>query len=593
MDNSSVPEQAKRTMTAAYNEISVSPQNSPAQSKTLKRADKHANSSTLKFAGRMVREWGYSNDLYKHRLSGRHPVQLLASPDDPAPGNATLGSALLGGDMLFGNDSLSINERFWTRLDEKNTSFFSYGHRFHWLQDLAQVKDQQQARETGEFLTRRWLDLYGTTWRGDTWNAEILSRRLINWLAHAPLILSSSDLVYRSTVLLSMARQARHLLRAQNDTDIGLPQIYTASALTLSGLLLPGGSAWFTRGIKTLEAIIQAFILPDGGPASRNPSDIIKSIQTLILVRNAFRDVQKDQPVWLQPAIDRMVPFIKAMRHENGNLCHFSGSSAEGGHGTDAVLAVSEAKGKALDSASHTGYQRLKAGNGCLIVDAGPPPAQDISMSAHASTSAFEFSSGSEHIIVNMGSAATHGPIPELQKMCRTTAAHSTLIIADRNSTKINEDGSLGKGVNEVSFKREYVDGSAKLDIEHDGYLSRFGVTHSRSLTLRHDGLKLSGIDSLDGVDRRRLNGAEALIRFHLHPSVTVASTPDGRITLESQSGKLWIFDVVGGTSRLEDSLYLPRPDEIRPTKQIVIRISPSDEAALSCKWFLERINTR
>ena len=300
-----------------------------------------------------------------------------------------------------------------------------------------------------------------------------------------------------------------------------------------------------------------------------------------------------DQPIWLQPTIDRIGPFIKAMRHENGNLAHFSGSSAEGGHGTDAVLSASEAKGKALESASHTGYQRIKAGNGSIIVDAGPPPAPDTSKHAHASTAAFEFSSGSEHIIVNMGFAAPYSPIPELSKMCRTTAAHSTLIIADRNSTKINDDGSLGKGVTETSFRREYVDGSSQLSVSHDGYLSRFGVVHERSITLRHDGLKVSGIDSLDGVDKRRLNGAEALIRFHLHPSITVASTPDGRITLETQSGKLWIFDVIGGTSRLEDSLYLPRPDEIRPAKQIVVRISPSDEAALSCKWFLERINTR
>jgi len=580
-------------MTAAYNEISVAPQNSPAQSKTLKRAENKSTSLGFGAASRLLREWGYSTDLYKHRLSGRHPVQLLASPDDPAPGNSTLGSALLGGDMLFSGDSVIINERFWTRLDEKNHSFFSYGHRFHWLQDLAQVTDQRQARETAEFLTRLWLNAYGNNWQNDVWDAEILSRRLINWLAHAPLILSSSDLVYRSTVLLSMARQARHLLRAQNDTGFGLAQIYTSAALSLSGLLLPGGNVWYNRGIKSLELLVQDFILPDGGAVSRNPADVIRTMQILILIRNAHQDVNQEPPAWVQPTLDKMGPFIKAMRHENGNLSHFSGASAEGGHGTDAVLSASEAKGKALESAPHTGYQSLKAGNGRLIVDAGPPPAQNASQGAHASTAAFEFSSGSEHIIVNMGKAAPFGPIPELADMCRTTAAHSTLIIADRNSTKINDDGTLGKGVSETSFKRDYIDGSVKFDVTHNGYLNRFGVLHERSLTLRHDGLKLSGIDALSGVNKRRLNGAEALVRFHLHPSITAASTPDGRITLETASGKLWIFDVIGGTSRLEDSLYLPRVDEIRPTKQIVVRISPSDEAALSCKWFLERINTR
>jgi uncharacterized heparinase superfamily protein len=579
-------------MTAAYKDITVPDQATSASKRTLKRMETAASlSKALHAIGCGVRSWGYSRDLYRHRLSGRHPVQLLASPDDPAPGNATLGSSILGGDLLFASESQSIDARFWINLIDKHPAFFEYGHRFHWLQDLAQVGDQKQAREVAEFLVRLWLEDFGDQWQHRIWDPENLGRRLINWLSHAPLILSSMDLVYRSKVLNSMARQARHLMRTFSDAPSGLGQLYATGALALAGLVLPGGSAWYQKGLKSLEMSVDLFVLPDGGITSRNTSDVIKAMQLLVLIRNAHRDIGKEQPIWIQPALDRMAPFVRAMRHANGQFAHFSGASADGGHGTEAILAASEATGKALESAPHTGYQRLAAANATVIIDAGPPPVDSLSKNAHASTGAFEFSDGLEQIIVNMGKGATYGPIPELADMCRTTAAHSTIVIADRNSTKIDDKGHMGVGVNAVSFERTVNDALLGVTLEHDGYESRFGVKHERQLMLRQDGLKLSGIDTLDGKDRGRLNGAEILIRFHLHPSVGAAASPDGRVTLETSNGKLWIFDAVGGLARIEDSLYLARPDEPRASKQIVVRIHPADGAASTCKWYFERIN--
>ncbi|WP_308911089.1 heparinase II/III family protein [Pseudokordiimonas caeni] len=541
---------------------------------------------------RSLREWGYRTKLYGHRLKGRHPVQLLFSPDDPAPGSAVMGSALLGGEMMAGETSLPIDDNFWKLLTISGADAFAYAHRFHWLQDLAQVGDQREARAVAERLTRGWLAI-GQDYDPAIWAAETLARRLIHWLAHAPLVMSSGDLVYRSSILLTMARQARHLMRVLDDADPGLPRLYTTAALTMAGVLLPGGQAWRLKGVKALERQVTAFVLPDGGPASRDPSDAIRAMQLLILVRDSFVGVKGEPPAFLQTALDRIGPFIRALRHGDSSFAGFNGVSAEGGHGTDAVLAASDARGKPIENAAHTGYQRMALGRGCVIVDSGPPPAPELSRHAHAGTGSFEFSHGADRIIVNMGSGPESGPLASLHGLARTSAAHSTLIIGDRNSCRILDDGRLGDGVRSVTASREAGPDGTLLEIAHDGYVKRFGARHIRKLYLRPDGNRLDGADILSSTRRRGMGSGEVLLRFHLHPAIKPREDEGGMIFLETRSGSLWRFTVEGGAARLEESLYLPRPTDMQGTHQIVVRLDRSDGLEMGCAWALVRVSSK
>ncbi|WP_417456446.1 heparinase II/III family protein [Kordiimonas sp.] len=586
-------------MNAAFDQIAEYAARSPMSRSTLRRDSGTPLVLTLlsRF-GRTVREWGYTTSLYSHRLRGRHPGQLLGSPDDPAPGNATLGSAIFGGDMLFEGEQHALKEEFWIRLDSATPAFRRYAHSFHWLQDLAQVGDQIKARDAAETILGWWLP-FGEDWFKEAWDAETLARRLINWLTHAPLILSADDLVYRSKVLTSFARQTRHLMRVWRDTEPGLPRVYSTAALTLCGLLLPGGASWLNRGAQELERTLKDFILPDGGPASRNTADAIRAMQLLILVRGAFQERGDDLPAWVQTTLDRIGPFVRAMRHGDGNFAQFGGVTAEGGHGTNAILAASEAKGKAIENAAHTGFQRIVAGKACLIVDAGPPPGGNYAARGHASTSAFEFSNGQERLIVSVGPASRRGPMPQLAKLARTTAAHSALVIGDRNSTRLMDDGRLGAGVAETLTIREVMEESVRLRTTHDGYLKRFGVKHERILELSGDGTRLKGSDRLFGPKLKKLSGQQVLLRFHLHPQVKALKAPDGRITLETRSGKTWIFDADGGNAEIEDSLYLSRPDRPEASKQIVVTLSKEGAQRGSgegtnqpiCNWVLSEMN--
>ncbi len=50
------------------------------------------------------------------------------------------------------------------------------------------------------------------------------------------------------------------------------------------------------------------------------------------------------------------------------------------------------------------------------------------------------------------------------------------------------EDGSLGKGVEDVTIDRNEDNDSSRLVASHDGYVRSFGLTHERSVMLGNDG---------------------------------------------------------------------------------------------------------
>lgn len=521
----------------------------------------------LKGLGRGLRNWGYTTGLYGYRLGGRHPLQLLGSPDDPAPGDAAHGRTILGGDMRLPGGDLVINDAFWRTLSLQDDASQSYAHSFHWLQDLAQVSEQARAAKRAEGLISQWFP-FGERFEPTAWAPETLARRLINWIAHAPLVLSRGDLVYKSRVLGQMARQSRHLMRVCTDARPGLGHIYTASALMLAGLLLPGGKAWAQKGQRLLLETLDGFILADGGPRSRNPSDAVKTMQQLILVRDALVDRDCEIPAQLISALDRIAPFVRALRHDDGAFAQMNGASAEGGHGTDAILAASEARGRAIEPMIHSGYQRVTKGKSVLIVDTGPPPGPPLDREAHAATGALEFSHGSERVICNMG----HHSGGDMAQLCRTTAAHSLLVLGNRNSSALDNDGHIGRGVRTTEVLRRETDEGVALSVSHDGYQKRFKAQVERRLFLASDGRTLRGEDKVRSAPSSRLTARDLTLWFHLAPGTEVDLLDTGDVALTTAGGHIWHM-TTSGTASIEPSLHLPSSDTMSEAWAIAVTV--------------------
>jgi uncharacterized heparinase superfamily protein len=173
----------------------------------------------------------------------------------------------------------------------------------------------------------------------------------------------------------------------------------------------------------------------------------------------------------------------------------------------------------------------------------------------------------------------------------RTTAAHSTLVVADTNSTRILEAGGLGRGVAEVISKRQESEEGQWLEASHDGYVRRFGLLHTRRLYLSPNGADLRGEDRLEPAGRGlvRARSVRFDLRFHLGPGVEATPTADGSgALLKLPQGRVWGFKAIGGKVAIEPSVFIDAEGALHRTAQLVISGETTRREAVIA-WSLKR----
>lgn len=560
---------------------------------TLRRGNSESAVSRLnRGMSRSVRELGYGMGIYRQRLKGRHPLKLLASPEDPAPGNTERGRRILSGNLNYNGSKSDITDpACLQRVEQMPAEFIQQFHSFEWIADLAPFAEDDDVRNTVETFLKRWLDRY-ERWNADVWASDIIGSRLANIIVHAPLTLSSSDMVYRSKLLNSMAQQARHLSRTIDDAAPGMPATSAAAGLLIAGLLLPGGNILLARGAQKLKINLSAFVLPDGGVASRNPDDAVRIMRYLIIIKSGYLDVSQSPPAWIQTTLDKLAPFVRGLRHGGGQIARFNCASILSTIAIDSILAASEARGRAIENAVHSGFQRIKNRRTTLIIDTGAAPVGVLSDRAHAGTLSFELSDGKDLVVVNMGPASRGSGFADLARLARTTAAHSTLVIEDTNSSRITDDGFIGNGVSEVKTSRTQSTRQSDITAQHDGYEKRYGIIHERHISMSADGRSITGEDKLINTSSKA-SQKNAIVRFHLHPDVSAEINQSGQgVLLRLPSGHGWQFRVEGGRGSLEESLYLLSRDNPVRNQQISVTLDDSQNLEpRSLVWSFERID--
>jgi uncharacterized heparinase superfamily protein len=234
----------------------------------------------------------------------------------------------------------------------------------------------------------------------------------------------------------------------------------------------------------------------------------------------------------------------------------------------------------------HSGFQRMAAGKSVVIAETGAPPPHGLDAHAHAGTLSFEFSHGAERLIVNCGA---HPSAPEWRQVQRATAAHSTLVVDDTNSSMllppdVAYGGGLALAPRSVVVRREATEAGQWLDARHNGYDEPFGLTHRRRLFLSADGLELIGEETLTGR-----GGKTFALRFHLHPGAQVSLTQSSQAALLKLSqGGGWRLRVQGGDLALADSIYLGQAGMVRRAQQLVVQGAIEDDTT-QVKWALQK----
>ena len=528
--------------------------------------------------------------LHAMRLKGRYPLKLLAVPTDPLPGNRQSGQWMRSGQIRWRGETLSVDALTFAD-DGVSADFADYLQRFEWLRDLAATGDRAASAPISEALMRVWLARHAATVSDPAWRPDLVGWRTLFWTAHAPLILSSPDLVYRSAVLNALARGARHLDRGADRAPQGLARIAAWAGVIAAGLLIPGGDLRRSFGEAGLSRALADAISDDGGLVSRSPVDQAELVTLLAMLGQAYDARREAAPGFVAEIQGRAVAALLGTVLGDGALSSWQGSGPLTPAHVKRVVDASGVRTRPLRQARDWGYQRLTAGTTTVIVDAAPPPSGRIGGSGCASTLAFELSDGEQRLIVNCGGARGVATLDRaLSQALRTTAAHATLVVGDSNSTALNVDGTLGAGVRAVELDRHELETGSRIDASHDGYARRFGFIHKRSLALSSNGRDLHGEDALLPAPRRRRGRSAAFaVRFHVSPGVEITATADGQgALLRIDRGPLWQFRCKGGTLQIEASLWIDGEGQAQPTSQFVIT-GESPSGGMSISWLLRR----
>ena len=534
--------------------------------------------------------------IHSMRLKGRYPLKLIAVPDDPIMGDVPRGRAMLEGMLSFRGERLAIETIDFAKPAFAKT-LAEHLHGFAWLRDLSTVATRAQGAPIAEYLMARWLDAHADTVDGTAWRVDLWGRRILFWTSHAPLILSSTDLVYRSKVLNALARGARHLDRGADKAPAGVPRIAAWAGIVAAGLLIPGGDPRRAFGEAGLARALATGLTDDGGAVSRSPAALLETIELLAMLRETYAARRIDLAEPIASALARAVPALLGVTLGDRALASWQGGGPVGAARVSAVIEATGIRTRPLRQSRDWGYQRLAAGTAVLVVDAAPPPVARLVEGGCASTLAFEFSDGAARLIVNCGGAraAQSGMPASLLEGLRTTAAHSTLTIADSNSTAIHADGTLGRGVAQVELSRQESDAASRIEASHDGYVRRYGFSHRRQLMLTGDGRELRGEDALLPAGRRRRRGTTFFaVRFHLGHGVQASPTADGLAAIlrlpgqGSATGALWQFRSRGGMLGIEDSVWIDASGRPLHTQQLVVSGEASAGGA-SISWALKR----
>jgi uncharacterized heparinase superfamily protein len=511
--------------------------------------------------------------LLSRLKSSRQPLKIVAVPRDHVTGDRQRGEALLAGRFTLGSAVLPLKDLDFGRVGTSGP-LAERLQGFSWLRDLAAAASREKGARLAEAMVGRWLLAHGTK-VDDAWAPHLWGERILFWMAYAPYILSSSDSGYRSALLNTLARGARHLESTADKAASGLDRVTAWCGVVAAGLLVKGGVPRVARGEAGLARALASAQFDDGGLTSRSPFEQTLLVDRLGLLRSCYQASKQTIPDAIDGAGQAALAALHGITMGDGSLSSWQGCNPGEASRLTALIEGCGLRARPLRQARGWGYQRMSALGTIVVVDAAPPPPQKIAEQGSASTLAFELSDGGQRLVVNCGGP---GPLPtdlgdELVQGLRSTAAHSTLVLADTNSTNILPDGSLGKGVEDVTIDRTEDNDASRLEAAHDGYVRTFGLAHKRSLMLGNDGKELRGADQLGPKGRKRIReSAPYAVRFHLAPGVEATITADGMgAILRSKGAPPWNFRCRGGNLLAEESLWIDGRGRPQRTTQLVI----------------------
>ena len=525
----------------------------------------------------------FKSNFYNKKLANNIPDRIFYNP------STYLAASLTSVSSDFYKITNTSPDLLWkTNFD--NQLKFENLHSFLWLTKI----DRKNSKLTTRDIITSWINTF-FNYDPNTWEMETAAKRIIAWSSNTDITLENSENIYKEKFFLSLIKQSNFLLKNLNSLIYGPSKIICCAAIILTGIMFKENQIGFRIGVKELEKCIKNIFDNNGFPKSRNPEEVFICIKYLILIREWFKEAQKQVPDFLNEIVHKCGECYAMLSCTNKQFPLFNGATEVSHKDYDIFLKNLKYKfvNKNYEIAEIIKIKKKKFE---FFIDCGNPPPNVFAKYYQAGCLAFELISNKQKVICNSGYGKYLSS--KLSSLSRSTAAHSTLYINDTSSCIFEKNLFINKVYGNSLIhklrviKKNYTEDKDFYSITaaHNGYEKNFGCIHTRSIKILKKEDKIFGQDELKKT-KSYSNSLIYFIRFHIYPNTKIVKTKGGNSILISLSnGEGWLLQSETNNLEIEKNIYLGNKNKIINNESVSISGNISEEI-VSIKWKMERIS--
>ena len=452
-------------------------------------------------------------------------------------------------------------------------------HSFFWLFSL----DLKSSKKITQSVILNWIE-ENNNYNKKNWEVDILSRRIIAWISNSKLTYENSEYEYKNKFNTIIQKQINHLINEIEKSKLFDDKMIGCAAIILTGLSFKEDK-YLNFGLTLLKKIINFSFDNQGFPKSRSIRQLNFYLKYFVLIREWLKESQNEIPEYIDEIIFYLGKSYSILCQGIKKNILFNGNHEGENNDFDQYLNNHGYKFK-NNSLEAGGYAILKNKKISLVMDIGPTPEKKFSKNYQCGSLSFEIISNNKKLICNSGyfQKIKH----KLNHISRSSANHSTLIIDNHSSCKINSSKLEIENNLKILKKKTVMEKNYwNICASHDGYNKRYGVIHEREIEFFPENYKFIGQDKL--LKKKNFKSSNFEIRFHLEPNVKIMKTQDGKSILIDIENEGWKFTAQGYTIDIETGLYFGKKNSFTENQNLFISgITQSEDQII--KWEFEKI---
>ena len=452
-------------------------------------------------------------------------------------------------------------------------------HSFFWLFGL----DLKSSKKITQSVILNWIE-ENNNYNKKNWEVDILSRRIIAWISNSKLTYENSEDKYKNKFNTIIQKQINHLINEIEKSKLFDDKMIGCAAIILTGLSFKEDK-YLNFGLTLLKKIINFSFDNQSFPKSRSIRQLNFYLKYFVLIREWLKESQNEIPEYIDEIIFYLGKSYSILCQGIKKNILFNGNHEGENNNFDQYLNNHGYKFK-NNSLEAGGYAILKNKKISLVMDIGPTPEKKFSRNYQCGALSFEIISNNKKLICNSGyfQKTKH----KLNDISRSSANHSTLIIDNHSSCKINSSKLEIENNLKILKKTTVMEKNYwNICASHDGYNKRYGVIHEREIEFFPENYKFIGQDKL--LKKKNFKSSDFEIRFHLEPNVKIMKTQDGKSILIDIENEGWKFTAQGYTIDIETGLYFGKKNSFTENQNLFISGITQNEDQI-IKWEFEKI---